>query len=295
MKKTYLYWGIIITVVLVVLVSITGLLAIQVRAQDQSASDLAERLRQRGVPVLYVDTISRIPYVIKIAIQSASNDQKLQVEDNWNMILARREATISYRLGPRINSYQLVVYNQKGEKIFSSEKFLYADDLSQTLSIPANLPLESQRTKEVVLEELRLDGFSLDSLDIIPENVPGNNGQILIIQVSAADVTSANRWIDSLMGSLLKMLDTINSDHGTYITLCHLRVVDKEGTVLLDYVEDTEIGYQQWSTGEGLRGNWYSQPELESESLVPTSMSTNPDAYPPPSTATPVTPPTSYP
>ena len=293
MKKNYLKWQIIVSIVLVTLVSIAGLLASQVRAQDQSASDLAERLRQRGVPVLYVKTLNRIPYEIEIALQSASNDQKLIVEDNWNMILARREATLSYRLGPRINSYQLVVTNEKGKKIFSSQKFLYPDDLSQKLSIPVNQPVDNQRTKEIVLEKLRLDGFTLDLLEVIPEDLPGNYGQILLIKVSAPDVPSANRWINSFMGSLLQMLDTINSEEGTYITLCHLRVVDKEGAVILDYVEDIEVGYKQWTTGKGLSGNWYSQPEFESP--TPTNASMSLDAYPPPSTPTPTTPPTAYP
>jgi len=68
--------------------------------------------------------------------------------------------------------------------------------------------------------------------------------------------------------------------YGTYIVLCHLRVTDRKGYILLDYVKDVESGSTQWTSGQGLYNDWYPHP-AETDMFLPTS-TPSPDSYPPP-------------
>lgn len=254
----------------------------KVNAQNQYTSDLAERLSNRGVPVKNVVTLSQFPDEVEIALQSSSSNDQVSIEDNWFMQLARREATLAYRLGTGLKSFTLNVYNAKDEVIYSTQTFLYPDDLSQQLNSPSQNKVDNQTAKEIISDQLQLLDLSLDLLDIISENAEGFNGQVLLIQVSAKDLDHANKSLPTFLSSLFQMLDTINPKYGTYIVLCHLRLLDQTGVVLLDYVRDLESGTTQWYGVEGLYNEWYSQP-VDANEVKPTSPPML-EAYPPPST-----------
>lgn len=253
----------------------------KVSAQNQYTSDLAERLSNRGVPVKNVVTLSQFPYEVEIALQSSSSNEQVSIEDNWFMQLARREATLAYRLGTGLKSFTLTVYNAKGELISSTQTFLYPEDLSQKLTTPDQIKVDNVRAKEIIANQLQLSGLSLDLLDVISENAEGFNGQVLLIQVSAKDLDDANISLPTFLSSLFQMLDTINPKYGTYIVLCHVRLLDQTGVVLLDYVRDLESSTTQWYGVEGLYNEWYSQP-IDANEVKPTS-TPNLEAYPPPS------------
>ncbi len=283
--------------VFVAMMLLGAFVVIQVNAQNQNTNDIAERLRQKGVPLKYVVTTRRLPYEIEIALNSSSDNDQLSLEDNWLMQLARREATLAYRIGLKINSYTLKVYNKKDALIYSTQTYLYPEDLNQQLTMTGHPKVDNLRTKEMVTDKLQLAGLSLDLLDVIPEDNIGGLGQVLIIQVSTPNLDTANSSLPSFLGSLFQMLNTINAEQGTYIVLCHLRIVDRQGTVLLDYVRDLEAGTTQWTSVAGLYAEWYPHPEFApieepkpkptvGPGLVATQQATPPsvDTYPPPPT-----------
>jgi len=257
---------------------------IQVNAQEQSASDIYARLAQKGVPVLKVSTIQRLPYKIEIDLQSASQSDRLALEDNWFMQLAHREAALAYRIGLRLTSYRLNVYNTTGELIYAAETYLHPDDLSQN-SQPGKTVIDHQSAEQTVTANLQLAGLTLDELAVIQEDTLGSNGQILLIQVSGKDLPDVNGSLPKFLSSLFQLLDTVNPQHGTNIVLCHLRVVDAAGNVLLDYVRDLEGGSTQWTAVEGLYSDWFPKPALAPTGGTPPAPIEN--GYPSPPTLTP--------
>ena len=257
---------------------------IQVNAQEQSASDIYARLAQKGVPVLKVSTIQRLPYKIEIDLQSASQSDRLALEDNWFMQLAHREAALAYRIGLRLTSYRLNVYNSTGELIYAVETYLHPDDLSQN-SQPGKTVIDNQSAEQTVNANLQLAGLTLDELAVIQEDTLGSNGQILLIQVSGKDLLDVNGSLPKFLSSLFQLLDTVNPQHGTNIVLCHLRVVDPAGNVLLDYVRDLEGGSTQWTAVEGLYSDWFPKPALAPTGGTPPAPIEN--GYPSPPTLTP--------
>ena len=282
--------------VLTIAITVVGLLyytTTKVNAQNQYANDIAERLRLRDVPVKRVVVLRHVPYVVEIALQSSSNDNTLSLEDNWFMQLARREATFAYRIGTGLSSYKLTVYNVQGNLIYSTQTYLYPKDLSQQMTSSQLPQVDNLTAKEIVKEQFNLAGLSLDLLDVITEE--GSSGQILLIQVSTKDLETANQSLPKFLSSVFQMLETINDEHGTYLVLCHLRLTDYQGNVLLDYVRDLEGGSTQWTAVQGLYDEWYPHPNDE---VIAVPTPTAPiESYPPPSPveAQPAQPATPYP
>lgn len=255
--------------VIVVVIGLAMYVTIKVNAQNQYTSDLAERLERRGVPVKHVAILKRIPYEIEIVLQSSSSDDHLSLEDNWFMQLARREAVLAYRVGTGLDSFKLIVLNVKSEVIYSTQTYLYPEDLSQQLIPPEQLKVDNATTKEIIMHQLQLAGLSLDSLDISSEDVDGFSGQVLMVQVSSENLDTANQSMPKFLGSFFKMLDTINGEHQTYIVLCRLRLLDQKGNVLLDYVKDLESGFVQWTSVEGLYDEWHPKPKATDNGMSP--------------------------
>jgi hypothetical protein len=253
---------------------------IQVNAQNECTSDLEERLQKSGVPYKHVTTISRVPYEVEIALQSSSNNDQLALEDNWFMQLARREATFTYRTSERLKSYKLVVFNTKDELIYSTQTYLYPEDLNQKLTTSRQTTIENAQAEKIIRGLLQFGELSPDKLNVISESTAEGSGQILIISVTATDISTANRSLPIFLDSLFQLLDTVNEKYGTYIVLCHLRLFDSGGNVLLDYVRDVEAGHTQWTSVSGLYNEWHSDPG-KTEIPIPTTAPTS-EPYPSP-------------
>lgn len=271
MKKKSTSVLLIIVILGVIVIGATAYGVIQVNAQNQSTNVLVERLEQYGVPVIHVITLKRLPYLVEISLQSTSEDTHLAPDDNWNMQLARKEATLAYRYGPRIDSYLLKVYNAGGEIISSEQNFVHPGDLSQKNTFSGTSKVSSEETKKIVLDQLKLSELSIMSFDVINDELSTSGGTHLQIILSSPDLEAANRSIALFLTSLEKMLDTINDNHGTKIILCHVRLVNN-GVVLLDYVKDTETGFVQLSGGNGLTDAVVSPPKFDTSDPYPSPL-----------------------
>ncbi len=273
LSKIFITLGILVTLLFAFFVTN------EVNAQNQISTDIADRLKQQGVPVKQVTIIHRFPYEIEIALQSASNDSHLVMDDNWFMQLARREATFAYRISTRLKSFKLTVYNAKNELIYSTQTYLYPQDLDQQINTKSPT-VDALKAKEIVASQLQLGGLNLDTLDIESDQAVGSSGQVLVIHVSGENLEAVNASLPNFLGSLFRILDIANSEYGTYIVLCHLRVSDGKGEVLLDYVKDVESGSTQWTSVQGLYDEWFPKPAGSNTPAADLTPIAPQDAYP---------------
>lgn len=167
-------------------------ITVKVYAQYQFSADIAERLIQEGVPVKEIKTLNHLPYVIDISLQSSSTDNHLSLDDNWNMQLARREATFSYRFGTRLDSFILNVYNSNNELISSEQQYLYPEDLNQQLDVKSPI-VDALTAEDIILNQLQLGELSLDILEVNPDIAIGGSGQVLELSVSARNLETVNK------------------------------------------------------------------------------------------------------
>ena len=234
-------------------------LVAQVNAQNQSIEILAERLREKGVPLSDATLVSRVPVEIELVLQSSSAGKELTPEDIWFAQLARREADLAYRIGIQINSYTLTLINSKGEVLQSEKNTVAARDLSQQTILPTSSQLDDVSTEQLVKEELHLSGMSLDALDVSSDALRGM-GQSLVMQLSAPDVATLNSAIPSLLGDPIRnFLGNFNSKHGTRIVICWIRIKDQQGHLLINYVWDVETRTETSLQAEGTIP-WYPVP-----------------------------------
>lgn len=291
--RIHISFRVILGIVLcLTLFGIAAFTAFRVNAQNQSTNDIEARLKQKGVSVRSVKTKSRIPYEVEISLNSQSKDKHLSLDDNWSMILVNREATMAYRFGARIDRYRINIFNANGQLISSTDTFVYPEDSAQKITTN-NSAASNQKVKSYALSRLNLNGFKQDLVDVIPEDNLGSPGQTLMIQLSAKDVETANQAMPALLASLFKLLDTVNSNLGSKVVLCHLRIVDNQGNILFDLVKDLETHETQWSGSPDITyTDWFSKPyeapltpdqSIPSQPLgVPTVSSLA--GYPPPGT-----------
>ncbi len=184
--RKYLYPTLLFVFIGIILLAI----GMQINSGVQ-ASDLSSRLMGLGVPVISVKTISAIPFNIDISLQSTSDNTELAYGDIWNMALADREATFNYRIGSRIASYTVSVYNSKGNLISSGTTTLYPQAPYQQL--PSGMSkLSNQQTEGIIKDNLKLGNFSIDKMTVLSLNASGDNGQILDIQLSSKNASEAD-------------------------------------------------------------------------------------------------------
>ena len=273
MSKQISLRAIFVAAAIILLLGAMAFITLQVNAQNQTANDIQSRLITKGVPVKSVFTISRVPYKVEITLNSQSKDSHLTVDDDWSMILAKREATLAYRIGPRMDSYRINVVNVNGKLIFSSDDFIYPDSPSQNIAAKQSL-LNSQQAIDYVTGQLKTGDLQQTMIDVLPEDHLGSPGQILMIQLTATDVTSANQSFPAFINSLLTLFNTLKTKQGLNIVLCHVRMVNYDGSILFDFVQDLETGEGQWTGSKELTYNdWYPHPPT---TIPPQAQSTPP-------------------
>ncbi len=272
-------------------------LVIRVNAQTQTIDDLNTLLTQKGIPIKSMTTMKQIPFIIKISIQSKSNDKNLQPDDLYYAQIARKAASLFYRYGQRIDGYELEIVNSEGVSLSWESNNIFPSEISQRISSSAPSKLSDKDTTSLVQTSLKLHGLSLDKINISSQLSLGDSGQELTLQLSTTDISRANQDLIPFLLSLHSSLDEINAKNGTNITLCWLRVFDKKGNQLLNYVWDLETREETSIQAPGIAA-WYPVPapiptniNTPATKIITPIPSTFPNyggqAYPPPSTPIP--------
>jgi hypothetical protein len=248
-----------IVVVLLAAAGITGgFFATRVGAQNQSIEILSERLGYFGVPVKSVVAKSRVPFQIEIILQSSSKSRERTPDDMWYMQLARREALLAYRLDIKIDGYKLTLINSAGETIAQEENYLQSTDPSQVASLPKIPVLDNETTQRLVVDKLDFGEMIPTLVKISSSPKMSNAGQVLEMQLSVSGLQSANNIVPTFLPSVRRVLDEINGK-GASVTICWIKIIDKDGAILLNYIWDVETREETSSSVPGLAA-WYPQP-----------------------------------
>jgi hypothetical protein len=198
-----------------------------------------------------------------ITLKSLSSDGKLDHNDQWNRFLAERETDIAYlTLGIPIDAYRMVIESDKEGILYDSTVFSNPDLPSQNLKTAPPSALDDAKTKDVIAQNLNLQGLKLASLTIAPNFSAVTHNQLLTLEVStspAGNKTDSEQFSPFVM-SLNLQLKEINSQYGTRIVIVRAVIKNSEGKLLVDYSLDTELGKQSSWIADGIEGAWFSPP-----------------------------------
>jgi hypothetical protein len=289
-------------IVLVAVMAFAFSLRPHVSLQEYNIQSLQERLVKLGIPVKSVTVTKQSPLEIEVILNSSGRDGKLSNDDMLNKFLAVREVELAHlNFAISIKSYRLILVTGEGNSIYDSTIFLYPDLPSQKLTQAPPSFVYVNETKDILESSLDLQGLKLLALDVTSSDTTGDNSKLVSIDLSTG--TSAvkidNAQISEFITTLRPQMEEINARYGTRVVLVHIRIKDSDNKLLVDYLEDFEIGKQSSWIDENFVESWYPQPApaIDSEpqeTPVPIILST---ATPPKSTtlATPTTWPAAYP
>lgn len=248
----------------------------EMAANQNPLTDIPARLKQQGIPVIRVIPADQQSLThIEIDLQSESTDENITFDDNWFIVLARREATLAYRRSSRLDSFKIIVYNKNGAEIYGTQTFLYPQDISQNLKAVQS-KMDNFKTRDILLNDIKLENLTLKKFEVGSDVSEGNGGQIITLFVSGKDLESVNQSLPAFLESWSAMLETANSKYGTNIALCHLRIMDDKEAILVDEVRDVEIGFTQLKQVKGVK-RMHASPAGDEENSPQTNYS-----YPPP-------------
>jgi hypothetical protein len=281
----------------------------QVSSQGNGIQSLQERLVQLGIPIKSVTVTKQSPLEIEVILNSSGSDGKLSNDDMLNKFLTVREVELAYlNFKTFIRSYRLVLITEEGNTIYDSTVFLYPDLPSQKITEAPPSSVDNSKTKDILKRNLDLQGLQLLALDVPSSFISSDNSKLATLDLStgmSADKIN-NAEIGEFIMNLRPQMEDINSRYDTHVVLIHIRIKDSDDKLLVDYLEDFETGKQSSWVDENLVAGWYPQPApaISSEPkgtsvpvilntatpLKSTTLSTpttQPNAYPPPSTSNP--------
>lgn len=280
-------------------------------AQVDGIQALEERLLKLGIPVKTVTVTNKSPLEIEIVLHSSGNDGRFSQDDIVNKFLAVREVELAHlNFAILIKSYRLILVAENGNPIYDSTIYLSPDLPSQKVSKVASSSVNVSETKEILEQSIDLHGFDLVTLDIPSSYITSDNSKLVTLNLSTGttiEKTDASQ-IDKFFVSLRPQIDAINNSYGTRIVLIHILILDTNGKLLVNYLEDFETGKQSSWVDENIKVGWYPQPapavtRMPEETGVPPvviSTATHPEvslstptpalpvSYPPPVTTIPV-------
>jgi hypothetical protein len=240
--------------ILLAVIAIGATFGLYARAQAQEGiiKHLEGRLRAQQVPFTDISILSHVPLRIQIIIQSASDDQLAMPEDPVILHLAYREVLFASKDVLPINSLVRILLNQDGQVLFSADipldtslLHIHPEPATKTDDAAAMAINESLDLRGLALAQTRIE--HLDQFRTV---------DLLIVTPTRAEAEQA---MPDILASLGPTLEKLNAE-GAQIALCKIQVLDQDGTILVNYLMDTQLRSQTWWLADEFNGDWFPRP-----------------------------------
>ncbi|HSQ26792.1 MAG TPA: hypothetical protein VLM80_06675 [Anaerolineales bacterium] len=247
---------------MIALIALVALIyfALSLRPQANDLQSLQERLQQLNIPVKSLTVTKQTPLEIELTLNSSGSVGRLSESDMLNRFLAVREVELAYlHYDLPVKSYRLMLVIPEGDVVYDSTIFLNDDLPSQDLKPAPPATVDDARAKEILENELDLNGLRLSSLAAFPDFSTWDNSKFftLLLSTGASAENTNNLQIGQFIASLRHQIEDLNQLYAMRIVIMHVRIQDEDDRLLVDYLEDFEIGKQSsWDYVEG----WYPQP-----------------------------------
>jgi hypothetical protein len=258
--KPYFNFFVVIAILLIMASALILLSAqSQVEAQEDSLTELTNKLIEQGVPVKDIqianynaEETNQPQLQLKVVLQSTSDEDIVTSEDPLFIHTVQREIALAQNQQEiQFDTVSITILNSLGNTIYWSDV-----PVRNVLPVTGS-QLDDATLTTMLLERLSLHGFSLNSLTV-SSDIKGTS--VLSIQLDVEDVQTANDGLPQFMFDLHRLLEELNSDH-VQIAICKLEIVDiNQGQTLLKYVKDFQLAQQNWWQAETLTKEWFPHP-----------------------------------
>ena len=235
----------------------------QASSQGYELQSLQDRLLQLNIPVKSLTVTNQSPLEIELILNSSGSVGRLSEADMLNMFLAVREVELAYlHYDLPVKSYRLMLVIPEGDVVYDSTIFLSDDLPSQGLEPAPPTTVEDARAKEILENELDLNGLRLSSLTAFPDFSTRDNSKFFTLDLStgARAENTDKLQIGQFIASLRPQIEDLNQRYAMRVVIMHVRIQDEDGRLLVVYLEDFETGKQSsWIDENNVEG-WYPQP-----------------------------------
>jgi hypothetical protein len=129
--------------------------------------------------------------------------------------------------------------------------------------------VDNAATRDLLTKHLDTQGLQISALTVTSGSVLRSNEQLVELHLTAASLQAANKVLSMLILSLHKNLIIANQATGTRIVVLRLKVLNADGTLLLHYISDMEVGMDVFSYADGVDASWYPQPMSRPTAISP--------------------------
>jgi hypothetical protein len=243
-----------IVLVAAIAISVTQLVSASTPAEDAVIAKAMSSLTDKGVPV---GSWSLDGATLLVTLQSASSTDVGTPDDQISISLVQREAFLAKSRGVALSSLQLTVNNALGKTLFGGNMPLDKKlDAAWSVEPAQNEADAAAAVKTTLFGAKDLSGLAVGKLQVTSDS----GVRELSIDVTAADITEANLSTAALMLSVYNTVNHLNADKGAQIALTHVRITDKAGAPLLNWLYDAQRGSQDWWQAPGMTTDWFEGP-----------------------------------
>lgn len=218
---------------------------------------LLERLQAQNVPIKSVDVVGQDPYQLEIILQSSSNETKVAPEDPSFIHAVQREVSLLHdNRDFNIDTIRISILNT------SIASVLFLGEYPVTM---ISSPMQTANITTDALEQLYtwITGRYLDSTNVTLAKLDSSldsYGQTIAMELSAANIDSANKVISNIMSNRWVLIEEIKEQHNLELSILKIKLFDEKEKILLDYTLDLQLQQENWWMDDSLTTEWFPNP-----------------------------------
>lgn len=256
--RRFFFVGFGCSLLLMVAVSLFSVTSGKAFSQETGFEKLIlERLQEKNVPVKSVALTGQDLNHLEVILQSSSNQPKVAPEDPAYIHAVQREVAMLYDESDfNLDTIRITILDASTENVLYWGEFAVAmiSPLIQTTNITANAQ-----------EQLRswIESHYFDSEDVTLEKLnltADGYGQIMTLDLAASTVESANKAIPHIMNNRWSLTEEIKEKHNLDLSILKIRLLNKDGEILLDYTLDLQLEQENWWMEDNLTTEWFPSP-----------------------------------
>jgi hypothetical protein len=233
---------------------------VQGQAQQGLLDDVAARLTQDGVPVksyqLGKDVTFTPPLVAQFTLQGSSENNKFTPDDPIFTNMVGHEVNLAKRRGLDIGAFRVTFVNTGGEVLVVETRAPMEDaEWPGGFDKPSTLSAGEVST---LLGDLPSFGMSRQGVKV---SLNREGLKTVAFDLEVPTIDEANLNLSNMVVGTRSRLNDMNRQQGSQIAVYTVRVRDASGRLLLNYINDLQVGGRQdWWQADDLTGGPFPRP-----------------------------------
>jgi hypothetical protein len=232
------------------------------RNQQNIITDLTTNLINQGVPIISITTTNDSRWepstVIQCVLQSTSTDDELAPMDPTYSNVVGHAINLAQKIGLNVGAISTIFVNAEGKVLTKTtrrikDKSLIISKFEQPGELSVNEMIN-------LMDDVPMLGMAITELNAVPTQ----EGLFKCrYDIEAESLEMANENVPTLMPQILKKINELNLTFQAGIFAYQIYLTDKNGDILLQYINDVQLGRESWWQSDSLTKEWFPHPPID--------------------------------